>query len=81
MFLLDVLSEAQLSTPDENKQVCFYLQASKTDNLNEETSSFAGIDDSHDSALAQEKRKKFFFYKKRTRNMERGSMSRNSVIN
>ena len=60
MFLLDVLSEPQLSTPDENKQVCFYLQASKTDNLNEETSSFAGIDDSHDSALAQEKRKKFF---------------------
>ena len=36
------------------------MQASKTDNLNEETSSFAGIDDSHDSALAQEKRKKFF---------------------
>lgn len=80
MFLLDVLSEPQLSTPDENKQVCFYLQASKTDNLNEETSSFAGIDDSHDSALAQEKRKKFFS-KKRTRNMERSSISCNSVIN
>ena len=63
MFLLDVLSEPQHSTPDEIKQVCFYLQASKTDNLIEERSSSAGDRQFHDSALAQEKRKKSFYIK------------------